>query len=273
MRTSRPRRSRHCASSSMTCTYPSASPNSTWKYGKLAGMHVCRPFPLVLMSFLPACWLHSDSASSMALLKYIGASRITSEGTGKHSTTVCAVGLWKSFAVSRKMTSCPLAPNMRMRHFLKLRISFHTSSSTTRVPLPECAIGAISQCPGTRGPRSGSARYAHVPYAISSARDRAGLSKHRVHLFVAVIARRLSAMAARRSFSSIFACDCREPPLFSYISNPPSWWYSSSMSSSFPLKRRRLAMLLARLRSMSSKPSSRRRLASSPRETSSSSAK
>ena len=41
--------------------------------------------------------------------------------------------------------------NMRMRHFLKFRNSFHTASSVWR-QLATCSVGIIWQCPGTSRP-------------------------------------------------------------------------------------------------------------------------
>ena len=48
--------------------------------------------------------------------------------------------------VSRKMTSFPRWANIRMRHFLKFRISAQTSSSAFREET-SISIGTIQQCP------------------------------------------------------------------------------------------------------------------------------
>lgn len=58
-------------SSSITCTNPLFSPNSTWKYGKFLGIEPRNPFSLVSMSFFALCWLHSSSASSIACRNYV----------------------------------------------------------------------------------------------------------------------------------------------------------------------------------------------------------
>ena len=61
--------------------------NSQWKYGKLVGMVCFRPLGgAVERHRFPACTAHSDSLSSIAFLKYMGAFAAADDGRGTHST-------------------------------------------------------------------------------------------------------------------------------------------------------------------------------------------
>ena len=118
------------------------------------------------MHFLLSCVDHSDSASSMAFLKYMGARSATSYGRGMHSTTVCLLSAAPtapsppppSFTtVSMKQHSWFFDANIFTRHFLKLRISSQTSSSAA-LDDAQWLTGAMMQWPGTNRPASGSIR-------------------------------------------------------------------------------------------------------------------
>mmetsp|Transcript_34920 Transcript_34920/g.85550 ORF Transcript_34920/g.85550 Transcript_34920/m.85550 type:complete len:211 (+) Transcript_34920:941-1573(+) len=192
MRMSRANSFFHRSSLSMTCTKPPRMLNSTWKYGKLGGMDPRRPLGgAVEMHFLASCVLHSLSASSIAFLKYMGACSATSSGSGMHSTVAClpiavptAPAPPRRTTVSMKQHSLPCAANILTRHFLKLRISSNTSSSTARDDAA-CAMGEMMQCPGTKRPDGGSIRYARLPYAMCRCLGRAGESRQYVHLLCA----------------------------------------------------------------------------------------
>ena len=138
------------------------------------------------MHFLASCVDHSDSDSSIAFLKYIGARAAAPSGSGTHSTTACGASAPPAapstpdptlVAVSKKQHSIPFAANIRARHFLKFRISSHASSSAALV-LGTCATGAMTQCPGTSRPACGSERYARFPYATCRCFGRSGASRH-----------------------------------------------------------------------------------------------
>ena len=126
-------------------------------------------------------------------LKYSGASSASARGSGTHSTTV-----WRflrcSMTVSMNSTPWSSRANMRIRHFLKLRISVQTSSSASSVELT-CVHGTIRQWPSVSDPVAGSARYVLTPEHTMRCLASAGLSRQYVHAACCRSSRRCSVEA------------------------------------------------------------------------------